>query len=172
MKKITQILEAGADHVENKEEIIELLKSAFCEEMNAWYQYIVIEPFLIGNERKEISELYKETAKDELEDHGYWILERINQLGGEPGDLLNPDNWNKVAKHKYIQPSAGLTNYDVVASIQQNIEAEKGAIETYINLEKVTRDTDPVTNQKIKSILADEEEHLQSLQELLADIKK
>lgn len=168
MKKLTQLMnEAGADYVEGKEELIELLKGAFAEEMMAWYQYIIVEPFLKGNERTEIAELYKEAAKDELEDHGAWLLERINMLGGTPEGILRPEQWNMIAKHKYIMPDQG---WDVKTSLQQNIQAEQGAIETYRMLEKYTREIDPVSNTKIKEILADEEEHLQKLQELLADI--
>ena len=52
---------------------------------------------------------------------------------------------------------------DVIKSIDQNIKAEQDAIETYNKLEKITRDKDVVSNQKIKEILADEQEHLQAL---------
>ena len=170
MRKISQILE-NSSHIDNKnkQRIIELLKSAFCEEMNAWYQYVIAAPFLVGNERTEIAEFYKEAAEDELTDHGYWILERINQLGGDPSDILSPNNWNQLATHKYIIPN---NKFDVVESIQQNIEAEEGAIETYVELEGATRNIDTTTNTKVKEILADEEEHLQELQEFLADLTK
>ena len=50
-----------------------------------------------------------------------------------------------------------------------NIEAEKGAIETYRELEEMTRNVDVVSNDKIKQILADEIEHLQELEDFIAD---
>ena len=51
-----------------------------------------------------------------------------------------------------------------------NIEAERGAIETYKKIEAYTRGIDVVTNKKIKLILQDEEEHLTELKDFLADI--
>jgi bacterioferritin len=147
-------------------EIIKLLKQAFCEEMLAWYQYIIIAPFLVGKERPSIQKDYFENAKDELEDHGYWLLERISQLGGNIEGIDRPECWNVVAPHKYIKPDS----YNTKDSIQQMIEAEQGAIETYKNLINATKDTDPVTYNKAIEILADEEEHLQEMIDFLNDI--
>jgi len=167
--KESKLCSAGADHVKDRDTLIDLLKDAFCEEMNAWYQYLIVAPFLKGNERTEIAESFEEQAKDELEHHAYWLLERINMLGGCIDNIQSPDQWNKIATHKYIVPDEALT---VESALIQNIEAERGAIETYLALEKFTRDIDPVSNQEIKKILADEEEHLQVLLEYLEDIKK
>ena len=147
-------------------EIIKLLKQAFCEEMLAWYQYIIIAPFLVGKERPSIQKDYFENAKEELEDHGYWLLERISQLGGNIEGIDRPECWNIIAPHKYIKPDS----YNTKDSIQQMIEAEQGAIETYKNLINATKDTDPVTYDKAIEILADEEEHLQEMLDFLNDI--
>ena len=147
-------------------EIIKLLKQAFCEEMLAWYQYIIIAPFLVGKERPSIQKDYFENAKEELEDHGYWLLERISQLGGNIEGIDRPECWNIVAPHKYIKPDS----YNTKDSIQQMIEAERNAIETYKNLINATKDTDPVTYDKAIDILADEEEHLQEMIDFLNDI--
>lgn len=147
-------------------EIIKLLKQAFCEEMLAWYQYIIIAPFLVGKERPSIQKDYFENAKEELEDHGYWLLERISQLGGNIEGIDRPECWNIVAPHKYIKPDS----YNTKDSIQQMIEAEHNAIETYKNLINATKDTDPVTYNKAIEILADEEEHLQEMLDFLNDI--
>lgn len=147
-------------------EIIKLLKQAFCEEMLAWYQYIIIAPFLVGKERPSIQKDYFENAKEELEDHGYWLLERISQLGGNIEGIDRPECWNIVAPHKYIKPDS----YNTKDSIQQMIDAEHNAIETYKNLINATKDTDPVTYNKAIEILADEEEHLQEMIDFLNDI--
>lgn len=147
-------------------EIIKLLKQAFCEEMLAWYQYIIIAPFLVGKERPSIQKDYFENAKEELEDHGYWLLERISQLGGNIEGIDRPECWNVVAPHKYIKPDS----YNTKDSIQQMIDAEQNAIETYKNLINATKDTDPVTYNKAIEILADEEEHLQEMIDFLNDI--
>ena len=146
--------------------VIEVLKQAFCEEMLAWYQYIIIAPFLVGKERPSIQKDYFENAKEELEDHGYWLLERISQLGGNIEGIDRPECWNIVAPHKYIKPNS----YDTKDSIQQMIDAERNAIKTYKNLINVTKDIDPVTHNKAIEILGDEEEHLQEMLDFLNDI--
>jgi len=142
-----------------------MLSNALAEEFNAWYAYTIIIPFLYGPLRPDVVEFFKETAKDELEDHAYWLMERLNQLGVELSNVSDPAFWNTVATHKYIYP----TN-DTLGAIQNNIKAEQGAIETYTKLEEFTRDKDVVTNCKIKEILKDEQEHLSDLYDLRKDI--
>lgn len=148
--------------------IVGLLKNALCEEFNAWYQYIICHEFLHGNERTNIEEFYLEAAKDEFEDHACWLMKRIAELGGNLEDMYRGMHViDEKAKHKYIIPSN-----DVKESLLKNIQAEEGAIETYKQIEQISRDTDPTTNSKIKEILADEEEHLQKLKDFRDDILK
>ena len=61
-------------------ELIDKLQIALAEEFNQWYMYTIVRPYLVGLERNEIVELYEEQAKDELEDHAYWLMERISQV--------------------------------------------------------------------------------------------
>jgi len=143
-----------------------MLRDALSEELLAWYHYTIVWPFLQGKMRPDIVKFFQETAKDELEDHAYWLMERLNQFGVTPEDVADPVNLNNIATHKYIYPQ-----YTSVEALLNNIEAEKGAIETYDKLEKFTRDKDQVSNSKIKEILADEQEHLAELQDLLTDIE-
>ena len=147
-------------------DLVEMLQKAFAEEINAWYQYIIVAKFLHGNERKNIEDFYIEAAKDEFEDHAMWLLSRINELDSKPELLLDLYNINTIADHKYIVPDS----YNVKNSLLLNIEAERGAIETYKKIEAYTRGIDVVTNKKIKLILQDEEEHLTELKDFLADI--
>ena len=143
--------------------VVSALQTALAEEFNAWYAYVITAKFLKGNNHLEVEEAYMEFAEDELEDHAYKLMERINQLGGAPLGVLSPDMWNKKADHKYIMPNS---QFDVIKSIDENIKAEEGAIETYMKIEKLTRGKDVTTNDMIKHILADEQEHLQELKEL------
>lgn len=153
-------------NLENKD-LLTLLQSALAEEYLQWYQYTVVIPFAVGQDRVNIVEAFKEHAKDELEDHAAWLIERINQLDGVPTLVDKPSKWNLCAVHKYITPRPP---YDVCTLLEQNIQSEKGAIETYTTLEAVTRHNDIVTNKKVKEILADEQEHLQNLIDLHKDI--
>ena len=161
-----------AGHVENAEaynkELVHKLQVAFAEEINAWYQYLIVIPFLHGQERKNIEDFYKTAAEDEYEDHALWLLNRINELGHTPDEILDIYQLNNVADHKFIVPN---NDFDVKKSLLQNVEAEKGAIETYADLVNFTKGVDPVTHRKMKQILADEEEHLSELNDFLADLK-
>jgi len=116
--------------------------------------------------KEEVVEFFNETAKDELEDHAYWLMERLNQLGVYPQPVISSTCWNNVANHKYIAPVQ-----DILGAIRNNIAAEIGAIETYQDLEKFTRDRDVVSNTKIKEILADEQQHLADLYDLEKDFQ-
>jgi len=151
--------------------IIDAMKNALKEELNAWYGYVIVKEWLKGTDRKDIEKFYEDTAKDELEDHAYWLMKRINQLGGTIEDIsMSPNSW-ETANHKYIAPTWSKDNIDIKKSLEDNITNEKGAIETYEELVKMTEEVDPASNSKLKEILADEQEHLQELKDFLQDIK-
>ena len=187
MKTFTQrIVESSADYLteEYRQQLISKLTNAFKEEINAFYYYFVTKEYLVGVNRKEVEEFFEEAAKDELYDHAAYILKRIAQLGGMPIDAFSPANV-VTAKHPYINPGysakstqieddmSDKTEYsiDVVTAINQNIDAEKGAIETYREIADFTQNIDIVTNREIKRILEDEVEHLQELYDLKADLE-
>jgi ferritin-like protein len=189
MKTYKEINEAYSDNwldSESKRIIIEKLKNALKEELNAWYGYIIVKDFLVGSNRPSITKLYEETAKDELEDHAYWLMKRINELDGTIEDITaSPASW-LTAKHTYESPKwsskyskeSGILPGDeeeivipVFDSLLTNVGNEMGAIETYRELiEIATLSKDWTTANKCKEILADEEEHLQLLQDYLDDM--
>ena len=169
MRKISQILEASTKDLQNgidNNVVVVLLQTALAEEFNQWYQYFIVKEFLQGPERKNIADFYANAATDELFDHIDWILKRLNELGADPGMLITP-NWDGMTVNKYITP---LKPFDVLTSLNQNVESEKAAISTYTKLEEVTRDKDIVSHRKIKEILADEQHHLQELLDFIKDI--
>ena len=147
-------------------QLIEMLKNALAEEMLAWYHYTITAPFLIGEMRPEVEKMFKETAKDEFEDHACWLMERLRQLNTIPDTLLHPMMLDNIAQHKYIIPA-----FTTLKAIENNIEAEKGEIETYTELEEFTKDKDIVTHSKIEEILADEQEHLKLLNKFYLDLQ-
>ena len=156
---------------ESSSQIIGEMKNALKEELNAWYGYVIVKEWLKGTDRKDIEKFYEDTAKDELEDHGYWLMKRINQLGGTIEDItMSPSSWD-TAKHKYIAPTWSKDNIDIKKSLEDNIKNEEGAIETYENLVNLTEGVDPSSNSKLKEILTDEQEHLQELKDFLNDLK-
>ena len=151
--------------------IVKAMKNALKEELCAWYGYIMIKEWLTGQDRVCISEFYEETAKDELEDHAYWLMKRLNQLGADIKDITDTPASMLTATHPYLVPIWNGQNIDIKGSLEMNIQNELGAIETYKALVAMTDDVDPTSNSKLKEILADEEEHLQELKDFLADIE-
>ena len=176
--KIKQLVEAYADERWTDKYltiVIDKLKTALKEEFNAWYGYIITREYLTGSLRPDLVKLYDELAEDELKDHAYWLMKRINELGGTIEDItLSPNTWGEGHVHAYRTPVwmeiNGNRIIPVIESLKTNIENEKDAIETYTQLISITQNIDWTTNAKCKQILADEEEHLQQLQELLDDI--
>ena len=184
MKKLTEAYTNNYLSDDSKALIVSKLKNALKEEFNAWYGYIIVKDFLAGNCRPEIAKLYEETAKDELEDHAYWIMKRISELDGTIEDItISPASWLD-ANHKYlvpkwsskydkqdIIPNDDVKVIDVLDSLLINVENEIGAIETYRELVEIAQlSKDYTTEKKCKEILADEEEHLQELNDMLSDI--
>lgn len=154
--------------VDIKAMIVEELMSLYAEEINAFYQYFCTLEWLAGPERAAITKSYFKFALDELQDHALKLQKRIAQLGGDYG-CITADLYklNDLARAKYIVPNPAMYTE---SSLLQNIDAETLAIEHYRIVEQLTRDVDPVTNDLIKQILADEEEHKKELEDFLADI--
>jgi bacterioferritin len=153
--------------------IVQLLKNAFCEEMLAYYQYIILANFVkdtVNDTKlyKDIVDDFLENAKDELDDHAFWILKRLKELDTDWVGIENPELINQVAMHKYVMPTS--VNLDIC--VQQVAEAERGAIETYKHLIEYTENRDSVTHKKMKAILKDEENHLKEMETFIEKINK
>ena len=150
-----------------------LLLSALSEEFNAWYFYLITKEFIVGDGYKDVRELFDETAKDELEDHAYWLIDRIKQLGYSIEQISHPSSWASVAEHPFIKPSFGETNTICPKGVLEiAIQSELDAIATYTNLVEFTNAIkDSTSNLKLREILADEEEHLNKLRDLYNSIK-
>lgn len=176
MKNLSDLLNvvvtSGLDEEVN-EQYKALLLSALSEEFNAWYFYLITKEFIIGQHFKQIKELFEETAKDELEDHAYWLIERLNQIGYSIEQIAHPSSWANLAEHPYVKPifkeDGSIEPKNV---LEQAIQSELDAIATYTNLVEFTNAIkDSTSNLKLREILADEEEHLSDLRDIYESIK-
>jgi bacterioferritin len=139
------------DNTEDREKIIELLKTAYWMEVETVMSYIANSVNPDGVRAQEIIESLNGDIQEEL-GHAQQFAARIKELYGVvPGSL----EFN--AEQSYLQPPEHQT--DIVHVIKGVIEAETGAIEHYNTLIRQTEEIDPVTQDMVISILRDEEGH-------------
>ena len=96
--------------------------------------------------------------------HADMICERITQLGGEPN--LNPEG---LAGRSHSEYRGGDTLREL---IQEDLVAERIAIETYTEVIRWLGDDDSTTRRMMEAILAMEEEHANDLLDLLDRMEK
>ena len=148
-------------------QILDMLYKRYAEEILQWYHYWTVAQFLCGEERPSIENKFNEFADDELNDHASKLLKRIDELGGDIEMLKNLDTLKVLSECKYTSPEKP---YDTIQLLQINIEHEKCAIDGYKQLCELAKNTDPVTYDISVEILKDEEEHLNELENFLADV--
>ena len=139
--------EASAD----REELLELLKTAYWMEIETVMSYIANSINPDGVRAQEIIESLEEDIQEEL-GHAQQFGARIKELYGVvPGSL----EFN--ASQESLQPPTQQT--DVVHVIKGVIDAETGAIDHYNKIVEFCDDKDLVTQDMAIAILRDEEGH-------------
>jgi bacterioferritin len=108
----------------------------------------------------------QEFLKHATEEQGHADLaaERIVQLGGAPD--LNPAGLATRSHSQYIEGAS------LVEMIQENLVAERIAVESYSEIIRYLGDDDPTTRIMIEAIMAKEEEHAEDMKTLLESIGK
>lgn len=99
---------------------------------------------------------------DEEQQHADAVATRIVQLNGSPN--LNPESLATRSHSEYVEGN------DLLSMIEEDLVAERIAIETYSEIVRWLGDSDPTTRRVIEQILAKEEEHAEELVALLAKI--
>jgi len=148
----------------NVKELIQDMNKALADEWLAYYQYWIGAKVIQGRAMHFIREEMEEHAKEELK-HADMLAERILTLGGTP--LLTPEKWFKETICGYVAPK----NFSSQALIKQNLSAERCAIAVYQKLVKKTDGKDHLTHQMFLSILKDEVEHEDDLENMLSAFK-
>ena len=141
----------GEDALEQREEIIGLLKKAYWMEIETVMSYIANSVNPDGVRAQEIKESLEKDIDEEL-GHAKLFAERIKELYG-----VVPGSEEFEAEQTYLQPPEHQT--DIVHVIRGVIEAEKGAIEHYTRVVEATEGIDPVTQDMVIDILHDEQGH-------------
>jgi bacterioferritin len=145
--------------------LIEMLNWALSEEWLAYYQYWIGARLMEGPMRSEIEPELLVHADEEL-NHAVQVVNRIIQLGGTP--VIHPKEWLNLAHCKYEAPDDPY----VEVILEQNLRGERCAIQRYEQIADFTAGKDHSTHQIATSILNDELEHEQDIEDWLLDIKR
>jgi bacterioferritin len=136
---------------ETRDEIIELLKTAYFMELETVMNYVTNSVNPDGVRAQEVKESLEEDIEEELA-HGRQFASRIKELYG-----VVPGSMDFKAGQDLLQPPAEQT--DVVHVIKGVIDAETKAIEHYTRIVEFTDGPDPVTNDMVIDILREEQQH-------------
>jgi len=147
----------------DKDELIQMLNEALSEEWLAYYQYWIGARVMEGPMRTDVEQELLVHADQEL-NHAVMVAERIDQLGGTP--VLNPADWMKYSKCDYEVPSDPY----IEKILEQNLSGERCAIKRYKELADYTSGKDHSTYQMATTILNEELEHEQEIEDWMEDI--
>ncbi len=138
------------DNSAKREEIIGLLKTAYWMEIETVMSYIANSVNPDGIRAEKVIESLETDIQEEL-GHAQQFAQRIKDLGGTV-----PGSKDFKASQTSLQPPKNSA--DITHVIKGVIEAESGAIDHYNAVIEAT-DDDPVTQDMVTAILADEESH-------------
>jgi bacterioferritin len=141
----------SAENDGKRKELIKKLERAYWMEIETVINYMSNSINPDGVRAQEIIESLKADVQEEL-GHAQKFGERIKELYG-----VVPGSMEFAPEQKYLQPPNEQT--DIVHVVKGVIEAEKGAIEHYNDIIEFTEEIDPVTNDMVINVLADEEGH-------------
>jgi len=153
----------GDDMKNEREQIVEMLKKAYFMELETVISYITNSVNLDGIRAREVAESLEKDVQEEL-GHAQQFANRIKELYG-----VVPGSEQFAAEQSYLQPPDQQT--DLVHVIKGVIAAETGAIEHYNAIIEFTDERDPVTNDMVIAILADEEGHRRLFEGFLREVE-
>lgn len=147
------------------QQLIDMLNAALSEEWLAYYQYWVGAQLMEGPMRSEVEPELLLHATQEL-GHAVLVVDRIIQLGGTP--VINPAEWTKLARCPYDEPNDPY----IEVILEQNLSGERCAIQRYKEIADFTNGKDHTTHQIAVTILNEEIEHENDIEDWLNDLKR
>ena len=139
------------DMSDKRDEVIELLKTAYFMEMETVMNYVTQSINPDGVRAQEIKDSLEEDIQEELM-HAQQFAARIKELYG-----VVPGSMDFKATQTFLQPPED--QLDIPHIIRGVIDAEDGAIQHYTRIVKFTEGIDPVTHDMVIAILHDEQGH-------------
>lgn len=149
-------------YLADREQVIAVLNEVLATEIVCNLRYRNHYHMAVGFHGKSAAQEFLEHAQDE-QLHAEQVAERITQLGGVPN--FDPKGLETRAHAEYAPHTESLD-----AMIQEDLIAERVAIETYSEIVRWLGDDDPTTRILMERILEKEEEHADDLANLRADL--
>ena len=146
---------------EQRDEIVEMLKTAYWMEIETVMSYIANSVNPEGIKAREIVGSLEADVAEELS-HAQRFAKRISELYG-----VVPGSQEFKAQQSFLQPPED--SRDIVHVIKGVIEAERGALEHYEKIITKTDGIDPVTQDMVTQIVADEQGHLRMFEGFLRE---
>lgn len=146
-----------------REEILELLHTAYWMEIETVMSYLAGSINPDGVRAQQIVQALRADVQEEL-GHATRYGDRIKELDG-----IVPGSMDFRATQGYLQPPERQT--DIGHIVRGVIAAENGAIEHYNRIVEATDEVDPVTNDMVITILADEERHRRLFEGYLRELE-
>jgi bacterioferritin len=145
----------------DRETVIKLLNEALATEIVCTLRYKYHYYMASGIHSKTVAAEFLEHAREE-EDHAHRIAERITQLGGAPN--FSPEG---ILTRSHSQYAEG---HNLVEMIEEDLIAERIAIDSYREIVQYLGDDDPTSRRLMEQVLAVEEEHAEDMSTFLEQL--
>ncbi len=142
----------------DRKKVIELLNEALATELVCVLRYKRHFYMAGGINAQPVAAEFLQHAVEE-QGHADLIAQRIVQLQGAPN--FSPEGMLTRSHSEYVEGD------NLIEMIQENLVAERIAIDSYGEMIRYIGDDDPTTRQMLVGILAMEEEHAEDLATLL-----
>ena len=149
----------GAD----RETVLKLLNEALATELICVLRYKRHYYMATGLHAEPVAAEFLQHAVEE-QGHADELAARIVQLGGEPN--FSPEGLATRSHAEYVEGNT------LVEMIEEDLVAERIAIESYSEMIRYLGNDDPTTRRMLEGLLAVEEEHADDLAGFLEDYSK
>ena len=145
----------------DRAQVIKVLNDVLATEIVCILRYRSHFYFSKGLDAEPARAEFLKHAADEQQ-HADWVAERITQLGGEPN--FDPKGLAERSHSEYGRHGS------LVTMIQEDLVAERVAIESYSEIVRWLGNDDTTTRRIIEDILKMEERHADDMANLLAKV--
>jgi len=157
-RKHTEQGAVTAGYSADRRKVLKCLNEALATEIICVLRYRRHHFMARGIQAKSIADEFMIHSNEE-QGHADLLAARIVQLGGEPD--FDPDGLTRRSHAEYV---AGTSLLEMV---EEDLVAERIAIDSYRELIQYLADQDPTTSQMLREILVVEEKHADELADLL-----